>query len=250
VRSGPLSLFLSYAHADAGIAETLRKHLAPLRHEGIVHDWQDRDIRPGERWDDEISTQLESADIVVALVSADFVASDYAYGRELRRALELHHLRDLVLVPVIARDCLWQNLPIGALQALPDGARPITSWSDQDAAYVTVVRGIESAARSRLDAGNSLVDDWLTSRLIRRRVIRSVQELLKAAGYYPGPIDGVAGGLTERAVLAFQRKQGIIVDGMIGPEVIRNLEDAVAGSTSMRESRSDRAFVGPDSPDT
>ena len=103
---------------------------------------------------------------------------------------------------------------------------------------MTVVRGIKSAARSRLDAGNSLVDDWLTSRLIRRRVIRSVQELLKAAGYYAGPIDGVAGGMTERAVLGFQRKQGITVDGMIGPEVIRALEDAVAGSTSIRERRS------------
>jgi hypothetical protein len=234
VRSGPLSLFLSYAHADAEIAETLRKHLAPLRHEGIVHDWQDRDIRPGEHWDDEISTQLESADLVVALLSADFVASDYAYSRELRRAFELHQLRELVLVPVIARACLWQNLPIGALQALPDGALPITSWSDPDAAYVTVVRGIESAARARLDAGNSLVDDWLTSRLIRRRVIRSVQELLNASGHYSGPIDGVAGGMTEKAVLAFQREQGIVVDGMIGPEVIRHLEDAVAGSTSRR----------------
>jgi hypothetical protein len=248
VRSGPLSLFLSYAHADAQIADTLRKHLAPLRHEGIIHDWQDRDIRPGENWDGEISTQLESADIVVALISADFVASDYAYGRELQRALELHHLRDLVLVPVIARDCLWQNLPIGALQALPDGARPITSWPDQDAAFATVVRGIESAARSRLDAGNSLVDDWLTSRLIRRRVIRSVQELLQASGYYRGPIDGVAGIVTENAVVAFQRERGIVIDGMIGPEVILHLEDAPAGSTSKGERRLDPTVVRPDGP--
>jgi hypothetical protein len=226
VRSGPLSLFLSYAHVDAEIARTLRKHLAPLRHEGIVNDWQDRDLRPGEHWDDEISAQLESADIVVALISADFVASEYAYGREVRRALELHRSGELALLPVIARDYLWQNLPIAALQALPDGARPITSWSDPDAAYVSVVRGIESAARFRLEAGTSLVDDWLTSRLIRRRVIRSVQELLKASGYYSGPIDGVAGGMTERAVVAFQRKERITVDGMIGPEVIRHLEDA------------------------
>jgi TIR domain/Putative peptidoglycan binding domain len=225
VRSGPLSLFLSYAHADALIVEALRKHLAPLHHEGIIEHWHDRDLKPGELWDDEISARLESADIVIALISADFVASEYAYGRELRRALELHRLGELVLVPVIARACHWQNLPIGALQALPDGARPITSWDDVDAAYVTVVRGIESAARARLGAGNSLVDDWLTSRLIRRRVIRSVQELLQASGFYHGPIDGVAGGLTENAVRACQKDAGITVDGMIGPEVIQHLED-------------------------
>ena len=87
------------------------------------------------------------------------------------------------------------------------------------------MRGIESAARARLDAGNSLVDDWLTSRLIRRRVIRSVQELLQASGYYHGPIDGIAGLLTENAVQACQIDAAITVDGMIGPEVIQHLED-------------------------
>jgi N-acetylmuramoyl-L-alanine amidase len=109
---------------------------------------------------------------------------------------------------------------------LPDGARPITSWDDLDAAYVTIVRGIESAARARLGAGDSLVDAWLTSRLIRRRVIRSVQELLQASGYYHGPIDGIAGRQTENAVRACQQRAGITVDGMIGPEVIKHLEES------------------------
>ena len=225
MRSGPLSLFLSYAHADESIAEALRRHLSPLRHEGVVEAWYDRDLGPGDRWDDEISARLEAADIVIALLSADFVASEYAYGRELRRALELHQLGRLVLVPVIGRACYWQSLPIGSLQALPDGGRPITSWDDRDSAYVTVVRGIEAAARARLAGGSSLVDDWLTSRLIRRRVIRAVQEHLHALALYAGPIDGIPGGMTEKAVRSLQRDAGLTVDGMIGPEIIRLVED-------------------------
>lgn len=186
--------------------------------------WHDRDLRAGDSWDDEISLRLETADLVLALVSADFVASSYAYGRELDRALQLHRVGQLTLIPVIARACHWQGLPIGKLQALPDGARAITSWDDPDAAYVSVVRGVESAARARLAPSTSLVDDWLTSRLIRRRVISAVQEHLRAVGLYSGPIDGIPGDMTERAVRAFQRDQGLTVDGMIGPQVIGRLE--------------------------
>lgn len=100
------------------------------------------------------------------------------------------------------------------------------SWDDRDSAYLTVVRGIEAAARARLADGSSLVDDWLMSRLIRRRVIRAVQEHLHALDLYPGPIDGIPGGMTEKAVRSLQRNAGLTVDGMIGPEVIRLIEDA------------------------
>ena len=168
VGSGTLKLFFSYAHEDLDIVANLRKHLTPLCHEQIVEFWYDRDLVAGENWDDEIASRLEHADIAVVLVSSDFVASEYAYGKELRRALELHDRGRLRLVPVIARNCRWQNLPIGRLQALPESGRPITTWTDRDDAYVSVALGIEEVARQLLSAGSSLVDDWLTSPGSRR----------------------------------------------------------------------------------
>ncbi len=231
---GTLKLFFSYAHKDEDILRDLQKHLTPLRHERIVDFWYDRDLIAGDNWDEEISSQLEHADMVPVLISSDFVSSTYAYGKELRRALDLHERKQLRVVPVIARNCRWQNLPIGRLQALPESGRPITSWSDRDDAYVSVTLGVEEVARQLLSAGTSLVDDWLTSRLIRRRVIRAVQRYLASLGFHAGSIDGIPGPETERAVVRFQRAQGLKVDAMIGPEVIRRLEALAADSDSKR----------------
>ena len=232
--SGTLKLFFSYAHEDVDIVDNLRKHLTPLAHERIVEFWYDRDLVAGERWDDEIASRLEHADIVVVLVSADFVASEYAYGKELRRALELHDRGDLRLVPVIARNCRWQKLPIGRLQVLPEGGTPIAAWVNLDDAYVSAALGIEEVARQLLAAGSTLIDDWLTSRLIRRRVIRVVQQQLADLGYYRGPVDGIPGPLTEDAVVRFQRAERLTVDAMIGPQVIQRLETAGAAGGARR----------------
>lgn len=239
--SGTLQMFFSYAHEDVDIVVNLQKHLTPLRHERIVEFWYDRDLLAGQSWDLEISSRLEHADIVVVLVSSDFVASEYAYGKELRRALELHDRGQLRVIPVIARNCRWQNLPIGHLQALPESGRPITSWTDRDDAYVSVALGIEDVARQLVSAGTGLVDDWLTSRLIRRSVIRVVQQHLASLGHYAGPIDGIPGRKTEEAVVRFQRTELLTVDAMIGPEVIQRLEESVAtGAPDARRRDRDR----------
>ena len=87
------------------------------------------------------------------MVSADFVASSYAYGRELTLALRLHDQGRLRLLPVIGRNCKWQNLPFAGLQALPEGAVPISSWDNRDDAFVSVVLGVERVAREILSRG-------------------------------------------------------------------------------------------------
>ncbi len=238
--SGTFKAFFSYAHEDVAVVANLQKHLAPLRHEEIVEFWYDRDLVAGENWDNAITSQLENAHIVVVVISSDFVSSEYAYGKELRRALELHERGQLRVVPVIARNCRWQNLPIGRLQALPESGRPITSWTDPDDAYVSVALGIEEVARQLLSVGTSLVDDWLTSRLIRQRVIRAVQEYLASLDYDAGPLDGIPGRKTEEAVAAFQRAERITVDRRIGPELIQRLEEltnTTSGSASHRPHR-------------
>jgi hypothetical protein len=230
-------LFLSYAHEDRDIVAELRKHLAPLQHEQIVTDWYDLELMPGDDWDREILSQLASSDLVIVMISADFLASNYAYGRELRLALNLHDQERVHLLPVIGRNCKWQNLPFARLQVLPEGAVAINSWQSRDDAFVSVVLGVERVAREILSSGDSLVDDWLTSRLLRRRVLMVVQQHLRRIGLYAGPIDGIPGPDTEAAVISFQRRVGIKVDAMIGPDVIRRLEENPPLPTSARPRR-------------
>jgi hypothetical protein len=226
MRRGPLQLFLSYAREDQDMAADLRAHLAPLRYEKIVSDWYDRDLVAGADWDSEIRGRLERSDLVIALVSAAFLASSYAYGVEFAAALELHRCGRVRLVPVIVRNCYWQNLPLARLNVLPDAGRPVTGWANRDDAWVSVVAGVEAAAREALEAArDDVVADWMAARLLRRRVIRYVQQCLLAEGLYPGPIDGEPGPNTERALLVYQRREGLVVDARIGPEVLERLRD-------------------------
>jgi hypothetical protein len=95
---------------------------------------------------------------------------------------------------------------------MPEGAVAISSWQNRDDAFVSVVIGVEGFAREILSSGESLVDDWLTSRLLRRRVLIAVQQHLRRIGSTPGPIDGIPGPDTEAAVISFQRRVGIKVD--------------------------------------
>jgi TIR domain/Putative peptidoglycan binding domain len=227
--SGSLRLFWSYAHEDDQMRRELHTHLAPLRNEQLLVDWSDRDITPGTDWDTEISARLSSSNIVLVLVSADFLASSYAYGKELRRALELHDSGVLTVVPVILRPSLWRNLPIGRLQALPQDARPISTWEDRDSAYLSVVEGLATLARELSATSHTLLADWITSRLLRLEVIRTVQRHLAERQLYTGPIDGIPGPMTEHAVRALQRTGGKRVDGKIGPDVIQLLTSFPVG---------------------
>jgi hypothetical protein len=223
--AGPLRLFLSYAHEDSNVAAELRKHLAPLRHDMVVSDWYDHDLVAGSNWDKEMQRQLENSALVLVLISSDFLASSYAYGKELVHAIDLHKRGLLRVIPVIVRNSLWQRLPLAELHVLPEGGRPISSWENRDDAFVSVVSGVERAARELLSANDTLINDWLTSRLLRRKVITHVQRRLASRNLYSGPIDGIPGRDTEKALVRFQRHPGLAVDARIGPEVLQRLLD-------------------------
>lgn len=144
--SKPLNLFISYSHADEAIKKDLLKHLEPLKRINLVEAWHDRKLKAGEEWEKSISKQLESADIILLLVSIDFINSNYCYDNELDRALELHEKKKTVVIPVIVRNCLWQHTPFSKLQALPKDAKAIAMWPDKDEALTSVVEGIRQIA--------------------------------------------------------------------------------------------------------
>ncbi len=86
--------------------------------------------------------------MIVPLISADFISSEYAYGIELQRALEKHNEGSAVLLPVIIKPVHWRGEPFAELQMLPTDAKAVTEWRLQDNAWVTVVAGIERAISS------------------------------------------------------------------------------------------------------
>ena len=146
-----LSVFISYAHADENFRNDLVKHLDPLRRLGLIETWHDRKIKPGEVWDRAISTNLEKAQIILLLVSIDFINSEYCYDVELERALERHDNGQAKVIPIILRACMWQQTPFAKLQALPKDAQAVTLWPDRDAAFVNVAEGIRQAAKDLLE---------------------------------------------------------------------------------------------------
>lgn len=137
-----LKVFVSYSHIDEEIKRELIKHLHPLSRLGMVESWDDRLIKAGEEWNGVISKKLESADIIILIISVDFINSNYCYDIELRRAMERHDAGEARVIPVIARECLWHYAPFGKLQALPKDAKAVATWPDRDTALATVAESI------------------------------------------------------------------------------------------------------------
>jgi hypothetical protein len=138
----PRRVFYSYAHEDRRLLDHIKRHLSLLRREGLIVDWYDGMLRAGEPWAVEIAQRLAESDIILLLVSAYFIESDFCFQAEMTTALERHRNGLATVVPVILKPCDWKTAPFAELQALPTDARPITEWSNREAAYLTVANGI------------------------------------------------------------------------------------------------------------
>lgn len=123
----------------------LIKHLSILKRQGVIRDWHDRQITAGTEWEGQIDEHLNSAQVILLLISPDFIASDYCYDIELVRAMERHENKTARVIPVILRPVDWKGAPFGKLQSLPKDAKPITSWTNQDEAFLNVAQGIRQA---------------------------------------------------------------------------------------------------------
>ncbi|HET8853360.1 MAG TPA: TIR domain-containing protein, partial [Ktedonobacteraceae bacterium] len=145
-------IFYCYAHEDKPLRDELGRHLGPLRNQGWITEWHDQEIQPGTDWKQEINVHLSTADIVLLLISADFMDSDYCYGVEMQRALERHRTGEAQVLPIILRPTDWEETPIGELQALPTGGKAVVLWPVRDEAYRDVVRGIRGVVRVLLRA--------------------------------------------------------------------------------------------------
>jgi hypothetical protein len=147
-KAKPVELFFSYSHKDEKLRDQLEEHLANLKRQGVISGWHDRKIGAGKEWAGEISEHLESAQIILLLVSSSFLASDYCHDVEMRRALKRHKRGQARVIPVILRSVDWHGAEFGKLQALPRDGKPVTSWKNRDAAFTDIARGIREAVNS------------------------------------------------------------------------------------------------------
>lgn len=135
-----IKIFLSYSHTDEVLRAEFDKHLALLKRQGVIDVWSDHCIRPGEELDSVIDAGIESADIVLLLISSDFIHSDYCFGRELKIAMERHDQKRSIVVPIILRPCDWHSSPFGRLKALPTDGKAVIKWAILDEAFLDVVQ--------------------------------------------------------------------------------------------------------------
>ena len=138
----PVKLFYSYSHKDEDLREELVKHLAILKRQGVLEAWHDRDIDAGAEWANEIDEHLNEAQIILLLISSDFLASDYCYDIEMKRAMERHDANESVVIPIILRSCVWQGAPFGKLQGFPKDTKPVDAWPNPDRAFTNIAQGI------------------------------------------------------------------------------------------------------------
>ena len=151
-----IRLFYSYAHDDEELRDELEEHLTLLKRQRIIDSWHDRRIVAGEERADAVNQNLEKADVILLLVSASFIGSDYCWNEEMTRAMDRHEAREAVVIPVIIRDVNWNSSPFGKLQALPTDGKSVDTWSNRDSAWRNVSEGIERAIqRLTSDSGSS-----------------------------------------------------------------------------------------------
>ncbi|PSN17471.1 hypothetical protein C7271_17560 [filamentous cyanobacterium CCP5] len=143
----PVSIFFSYCRKDELLMQELKRHLGFLQRKRWIESWDDSQIKPGEEWDSAIKANLANAQIILLLISVDFIESDYCYAVELAEAIDRHQAGSALVIPVILRACLWGEVEVGGmelgtLQALPKDAKPIVSWPSKDDAFTSIATGV------------------------------------------------------------------------------------------------------------
>jgi tetratricopeptide (TPR) repeat protein len=153
----PVRIFISYAREDDALRERLRAHLSQLERDSLVEAWDDREIPAGSEWEDSIDERLENDDVILLLVSADFIRSDFCYGKEMKRAIERHNAKDdgAIVIPVILRKCDWKTAPFGSFQALPRDGKPISEWKTEDDYFEAVATGLRKRIQQLVTRGGA-----------------------------------------------------------------------------------------------
>src|SRR6266581_9706779 len=150
-----IEIFISYAHEDHAFLEELEKHLANLKRQDIISSWYDGDITPGAEWEPQIMERLTSAQLILRLISVDFIHSDFCYSIEMTQAIDRHNAGEARVIPILLRPTDWQGAPFDKLKMLPTDAKAVTRWRRRDDAFTDIVQGIRASINDLTNTGKT-----------------------------------------------------------------------------------------------
>jgi len=133
-----VKIFYSYSHKDERYREQLEKWLVQLKRDNLIEEWHDRKILPGDKWQGVIDDNLIESDIVIFLVSQDFLASESCY-KEIEYAISYEKR----VVPIILKTCSWLDSKIKEFQALPKDGKPVNKWEKEEDAWLDIYIGLK-----------------------------------------------------------------------------------------------------------
>ena len=175
-----MKAFISYSHKDEWALDRLHTHLSVLRREGAIEAWFDQKILAGGEFDNDISAELEHCELFIALVSPDFLHSDYCVEQEMRMAEEYHEAGRLRIVPIIVDDCEWQKTTLGRFKALPKDGKAIRNWTNENTAFLSVVselRRLINAAPAKITEPHAIMADQPTQTAGSYRIARTFDDI-------------------------------------------------------------------------
>ncbi len=147
----PVNIFFCYAREDELLRNELEKHLRILKRQGHIMLWHDREISAGTEWEREITIHLNTAQIILLLISPDFMDSDYCYSVEMVEAIKRHDAGEACVLPIILRPVHWEDAPFSKIQVLPTDGKPVTRWADRDEAFLDIAREIRKKVKEQLE---------------------------------------------------------------------------------------------------
>src|SRR5450631_982102 len=145
-----IKIFYCYAHEDKALRDDLEMHLSSLKHQKQITHWHDGEIYPGMEWQQEMEVHLNTAHVILLLISPHFMASDYCYGIEMEQAIKRHNTGKSCVIPIILRPVLWEDAPFSKLQILPTNGIPVTRWQDRDEALWAVAKEVRKVIKEML----------------------------------------------------------------------------------------------------
>ena len=166
-----IKIFYCYAHEDKALRDELEMHLSSLKHNKQITTWYDGQIEPGKERQHEIEIQLNTAHIILLLVSPHFMASDYCYGVEMQQATKRHNAGKACVIPIILRRVIWEDAPFSKLQILPTNGIPVTRWQDRDEALWDVAKGIRKVVEEMLSSLKSEVERLQEEQLLASKAL-------------------------------------------------------------------------------
>ncbi|MBD2743230.1 toll/interleukin-1 receptor domain-containing protein [Coleofasciculus sp. FACHB-1120] len=137
----------SDSNTDEEKRQKLEKHLSSLKQKGVITTWHKGMISAGKDWESEIYTQMDTADIILLLISSDLIYSQDYWNIMVKRAMERHNARQARVIPILLTTVdNWRSaFGFSNLKALPEGSegeKPVTKWGHHDHAFANIAKGI------------------------------------------------------------------------------------------------------------